>query len=807
MFSLKAARDIHHAIHSNAVSVNVSIAGGPEQTFRVESTASQHVRFVNAGGIKFMAQNTSKKSAYAQRALQGERLTWILAGAGFHSWGLLAQAKRSGLGGADGPVRVEKKCSVIRSDGPDDGKALPAAGAASSDTEEDEPVVHSSRGMSMVDEIGVKAEEDPDVGSSTTNGASTAAAVGRVPRRRSGLTPSPAGSRKSRQRSASQHGDGGDDDDDEAYNATLDGFNSDEDDSIPRRRTMTRQSTARRRLTSAGSSSLGDSDKAGAAGDHSHSSSRLQPAARGKRPAVDADRVDWNSPHPYAAYDLVPERGIDFQQSKRSRSDDVPPATSANAANPVGLLRSSIKPASPARSLSSSSPSPGPSIPNHGLREIFASDNRPVCTYHPHCYRKNVEHLKQFAHPPGIGGSPVKAADPPQEENEPEESDANSATAAALFDKQWQIDYRYIKFLEQLGVGSFGQVRKGILQDRTVAVKLLHDQHPNREVRDQFFQEAQTLQKLRHPNIVEWLGICCDGLLCIVMEFVPSSLQQALKSGPIAETEYFSIAHDIASGLLYLHNLQPPIIHRDIKPANILLDQAGRAKIADFGISREDKSSTMTRIGTPSFMAPEIAMSQKYNTSVDVYSFGLLLWSMLTAQTPFADLNLNGLQLLMLICSQRKRPTFPPLVHSSLQGLIARCWDHTPSNRPSTQELCSILLNFKKSGISPIDPSTGQATVALTATVAFSSAVPSMEAVSSVPVKHPRPIAEPEFVAPLPVVVPMSVNRSVASPAVVAVAAAAAVDSDSGQTLAVSLSQGDDSNENDGAAVSNMVLV
>jgi serine/threonine protein kinase len=131
--------------------------------------------------------------------------------------------------------------------------------------------------------------------------------------------------------------------------------------------------------------------------------------------------------------------------------------------------------------------------------------------------------------------------------------------------------------------------------------------------------------------------------LCIVTEFVQQgSLRDMLANRGIKLPwqQRLSMLRSAAQGVSYLHSLQPTaVIHRDLKSSNLLVDENMNIKVADFGFARlKEENATMTRCGTPCWTAPEIIRGERYSEKADVYSFGIIMWEVLTRRTPFAGL-------------------------------------------------------------------------------------------------------------------------------------------------------------------------
>ena len=196
-----------------------------------------------------------------------------------------------------------------------------------------------------------------------------------------------------------------------------------------------------------------------------------------------------------------------------------------------------------------------------------------------------------------------------------------------------------------LGGGSYGTVEELEINGLICAGKKLFDalidpiNQGAQQIVDNYYKECSLLSDLRHPNVVQFLGICFlpeTRLPMLVMEQLDGSLDELLESTPnIPLHVKVSILQDVIRGLVYLHNHKPPIIHRDLTARNVLLTSAMMAKIVDLGNSRKlAKSMTRGIPGTLVYMPPEASdESNEYSTSLDIFSFGHL--SLFTAIQEF----------------------------------------------------------------------------------------------------------------------------------------------------------------------------
>eukprot|EP00002_Diphylleia_rotans_P033926 TRINITY_DN725_c0_g1_i1.p1 TRINITY_DN725_c0_g1~~TRINITY_DN725_c0_g1_i1.p1 ORF type:complete len:213 (+),score=36.42 TRINITY_DN725_c0_g1_i1:1623-2261(+) len=199
--------------------------------------------------------------------------------------------------------------------------------------------------------------------------------------------------------------------------------------------------------------------------------------------------------------------------------------------------------------------------------------------------------------------------------------------------------------------------------------------------------EAEFLAKLRHTNITLLLGYGNhpSGSIIFLMEFADSSLADILKGGPLGHDLMMEYAHGIVRGLLYLHIHSPPISHRDLKPENVLL-VGGVAKLADFGLAtaRELVSKATGFAGTPAWSPPESFEVKFPGPPGDIYTFGLLLWSMLTGKAPYEGKQFNEILLLKM---KNEVPEIPSSCPSSISKIMKQCWKMNPRHRITTPSL------------------------------------------------------------------------------------------------------------------------
>ncbi|KAF8408132.1 hypothetical protein HHK36_007274 [Tetracentron sinense] len=267
----------------------------------------------------------------------------------------------------------------------------------------------------------------------------------------------------------------------------------------------------------------------------------------------------------------------------------------------------------------------------------------------------------------------------------------------------WEIDPLELDFSNSniIGKGSFGEIVQACWRGTPVAVKrILPSLSDDRLVIQDFRHEVNLLMKLRHPNIVQFLGAVTEKKpLMLITEYLRGGdLHQYLKEkGSLNPSTAINFALDIARGMAYLHNEPNVIIHRDLKPRNVLLvnSNADHLKVGDFGLSkliRVQNSHDVYRMtgetGSYRYMAPEVFKHRKYDKKVDVFSFAMILYEMLEGEPPFA--NYEAYEAAKYV-AEGQRPVFRVKNIPELKELTEQCWDHNMSQRPSFLEILKRL--------------------------------------------------------------------------------------------------------------------
>ncbi|TQD95962.1 hypothetical protein C1H46_018449 [Malus baccata] len=261
--------------------------------------------------------------------------------------------------------------------------------------------------------------------------------------------------------------------------------------------------------------------------------------------------------------------------------------------------------------------------------------------------------------------------------------------------------------LRELGSGTYGTVYHGKWRGTDVAIKRIkkscfagRSSEQERLTKD-FWREAQILSALHHPNVVAFYGVVPDGAggtLATVTEYmVNGSLRHALlkKDRSLDRRRKLIIAMDAAFGMEYLHSKN--IVHFDLKCDNLLVNlrdpQRPICKVGDFGLSRIKRNTLVSGgvRGTLPWMAPELlnGSSIRVSEKVDVFSFGISMWEILTGEEPYANMHCGAI--IGGIVKNTLRPPIPERCDSEWKKLMEQCWAPDPDIRPSFTEITNRL--------------------------------------------------------------------------------------------------------------------
>lgn len=258
--------------------------------------------------------------------------------------------------------------------------------------------------------------------------------------------------------------------------------------------------------------------------------------------------------------------------------------------------------------------------------------------------------------------------------------------------QEWNIDFSELTVGTRVGIGFFGEVFRGIWNGTDVAIKVFLEQDLTAENMEDFCNEISILSRLRHPNVILFLGACTrPPRLSMITEYMEiGSLYYLIHlSGQKKKLSWrrrIKMLRDICRGLMCIHRMK--IVHRDIKSANCLVNKHWTVKICDFGLSRvmtdtplRDSSSA----GTPEWMAPELIRNEPFTEKCDIFSFGMIMWELCTLNRPWEGVPPE--RVVYAVAHEGSRLDIP---EGPLGMLIADCWAE-PHQRPSCEDILSRL--------------------------------------------------------------------------------------------------------------------
>ena len=234
----------------------------------------------------------------------------------------------------------------------------------------------------------------------------------------------------------------------------------------------------------------------------------------------------------------------------------------------------------------------------------------------------------------------------------------------------------------ELGRGGWATVSVATFRGVQVAAKTIHRQIISLHNIQLFRREMNMAARLRHPNLVQFIGATSEGNMVILTELMSTSLRAQFQLDGYLQPRFVkSISLDVARALNYLHQMQPdPIIHRDISSANVLLEPLlggqWRAKLSDYGTVNLVRQLETVNPGSPVYAAPEANNPSLQSPKMDIYSFGALMLEMLTGQLPTPE----------------DRPTLLLRIHhDQLLDLIQQCLSETRQDRPDAAAIIGEL--------------------------------------------------------------------------------------------------------------------
>ncbi|XP_062714401.1 mitogen-activated protein kinase kinase kinase 11-like isoform X2 [Aedes albopictus] len=273
-----------------------------------------------------------------------------------------------------------------------------------------------------------------------------------------------------------------------------------------------------------------------------------------------------------------------------------------------------------------------------------------------------------------------------------------------------EIKLKELDLKDIIGSGGFSTVHRAFWNGEEVAVKVSHQNADVYVTRENVLKEAKLFWSLKHPNIVELKGVCLDfeqKTFCLIMEYARGGpLNKILAGRKIPPDVLVDWAVQIARGMNYLHCEAPiSVIHRDLKSSNVLIFDPVMSgnlkhktlKITDFGLAREAYTTTrMSAAGTYAWMPPEVIKSGTYSKASDVWSYGVLLWELLTGETPYKGF--DTLSVAYGVAVNTLALPIPKTCPEAWGKLMKSCWELDPHRRPSFSKIKQDLDEIARSG-------------------------------------------------------------------------------------------------------------
>lgn len=359
--------------------------------------------------------------------------------------------------------------------------------------------------------------------------------------------------------------------------------------------------------------------------------------------------------------------------------------------------------------------------------QIFLSSLVPILVWK--LWRTDTEYWR------GLGENAPAFHSGAQEKNNLEEIVSSEGLHVLIeMHRKYIIDFAYLDMKRKIGEGVSAEVYSGLLRSKiSVAVKIYTPPILTEEVIGVFSNEAALCGTLKHPNIVQFYGMCVSPpMICLVSELCRCTLEDAILLSRKIQIEHpqrlkelidLGYMLDASRSIDYLHGFSPSFVHRDIKPSNFLVDFKNVVKLTDFGESRSlpsdwnthhnsaqpssslndkpKKPCTMTVKGTTDYMAPEMIKGRSgqasYTEAADIYSLGLTLWDILyPGEDKFPSANNNPFKVFELVLND-VRPSFSTSVEPLIEKIITLSWSPNPSQRPTASQVVSILEYVQQS--------------------------------------------------------------------------------------------------------------
>jgi len=253
----------------------------------------------------------------------------------------------------------------------------------------------------------------------------------------------------------------------------------------------------------------------------------------------------------------------------------------------------------------------------------------------------------------------------------------------------FNIDFKDLENVKQIGGGNFGQVSYGTYFGTEVAIKQLLDVD-DKDMHKYIEREMATLRDMRHPNVVQFMGLSRNGTeVFIITEYISGGDLRKLLKDETRELTWLlraRLATDCAYAMTFLHS--KGLIHRDLKSNNLLVTENWKVKVCDFGFSRRvNKGELMTLCGTDEWMAPEVMCGDRYDEKADVFSFGMVMTELVTRKKPPLRKPATGFRFEV----GPFQASAPPDCPKQFIELAIHCSEQMPENRPHFKDVLPRL--------------------------------------------------------------------------------------------------------------------
>ena len=253
----------------------------------------------------------------------------------------------------------------------------------------------------------------------------------------------------------------------------------------------------------------------------------------------------------------------------------------------------------------------------------------------------------------------------------------------------WVVTRKEIKMtMESLGKGGWGEVKVAKFRGLRVAAKCLHEIILSPYNISVFSREMDIAARVRHPNLLQFIGATKEGTPIILSELMPTSLRKEIEKSTLTRLQIIRIAQDVSAALNYLHLWQPdPILHRDVSSPNVLLEPYGldiwKTKLSDYGSANLVQSISANSVapGNPFYSAPEAQFPDQHSPAMDVFSFGVLLTEMILCQPPASK-------------TADKMTQSETIQWPAMKNLVQSCISRESQPRPSIAQVLIELDNM-----------------------------------------------------------------------------------------------------------------